>query len=175
MKKLLGITCLVIGLILTTHINSFAQQGNISLGGGLMYGSGAGGSQSSLNNDLGLMIDGYYTITDKIRAGAGFGYFFPKSEGAGDFTVSEFNLNGHYLFLNELAYNVYGLAGINITSLKVESGGFSFSTSETGLNIGVGGEYGMGFGNLFGELKYAGLGGQADELVLGAGVRFIVN
>lgn len=179
MKKLLSTFCLILGLILTTGMNGYAQQGNISLGGGLMYGSGAGGNLSSINNDLGLMVDGYYTITDKIRAGAGFGYFFPKSEGGGDFTVTEFNINGHYIFLDDVSFNVYGLAGINITSFKfdVEAAGFSASTSasETGLNIGIGGEYGMGFGNLFGELKYAGLGGQADELVLGAGIRVVVN
>lgn len=175
MKKLLSTACLIIGLIATTGINGFAQQGNISVGGGVMYGSGAAQGSSSLNNDIGLIVDGHYAITDNIRAGAGFGYFFPKSEGNGEFTVTEFNINGHYLFLNELSYNVYGLAGVNITSFKAESNGFSASTSETGLNIGIGGEYGIGFGNLFGELKYAGLGGNADELVLGAGVRFVVN
>lgn len=175
MKKLLGTFYIILALTLTTSLNGFAQQGNISLGGGLMYGSGVAEGPSSINNDIGLKVDGYYAITNDIRVGAGFGYFFPKSEGGGDFTVTEFNINGHYLFMNELQYNVYGLAGLNFASFKVESQGFSASSSETGLNIGVGGEYAVGFGNLFGELKYAGLGGDADELVLGAGVRFIVN
>lgn len=175
MKKLLSTAWLIIGLIATTGINRFAQQGKISIGRALIYGSGVVEGPSSINNDIGLMVDGYYGITDNIRAGAGFEYFFPKSENGGDFTVTEFNINGHYLFLNEVNMNVYGLAGINIASFKVEGGGFSASSSETGLNLGVGGKYGIGFGNLFGELKYAGLGGNANELVFGAGVRFAVN
>lgn len=46
------------------------------------------------------------------------------------------------------------------------------SISETGLNIGIGGEYKISFGTAFGELKYAGIGGDADQLVLGIGVRY---
>ncbi|TVP98335.1 MAG: hypothetical protein EA359_18435 [Balneolaceae bacterium] len=49
---------------------------------------------------------------------------------------------------------------------------FSYSGSETGLNIGIGGEYKVGFGSVFAELKFAGLGGNADQLVLGAGLRY---
>lgn len=47
-----------------------------------------------------------------------------------------------------------------------------YSASETGLNLGIGGEYKISFGSVFGELKYAGIGGDADQLVLGAGVRY---
>jgi hypothetical protein len=49
---------------------------------------------------------------------------------------------------------------------------FSYSGSETGLNIGAGGEYKVGFGSVFAELKLAGIGGNADQLVFGAGVRY---
>lgn len=49
---------------------------------------------------------------------------------------------------------------------------FSGSDSETGLNLGIGGEYKMSFGSVFSELKYAGIGGAADQFVFGAGVRY---
>ncbi len=51
------------------------------------------------------------------------------------------------------------------------SGSGSFSGSETGLNLGAGAEYKVSFGTVFCELKLAGLAGDADQLVFGAGVR----
>lgn len=48
---------------------------------------------------------------------------------------------------------------------------FNDSGSETGLNIGIGGEYKVNFGTVFGELKLAGLGG-ADQFTFGIGVRY---
>jgi opacity protein-like surface antigen len=47
----------------------------------------------------------------------------------------------------------------------------SFSGSESGLNLGAGAEYKVNFGTIFGELKLAGIAGDADQLVFGAGVR----
>ena len=49
---------------------------------------------------------------------------------------------------------------------------FSGSDSETGLNLGIGGEYKVSFGSVFSELKYAGIAGAADQIVFGAGVRY---
>ncbi len=49
---------------------------------------------------------------------------------------------------------------------------FEYSGSETGLNVGVGGEFKLSFGSAFAEIKYAGIGGNADQLVFGAGVRY---
>lgn len=47
-----------------------------------------------------------------------------------------------------------------------------YTNSETGLNLGIGAEYKLSFGAVFGELKLAGVGGDADQMVLGAGVRY---
>jgi hypothetical protein len=102
-------------------------------------------------------------------------YFLPESQNGVDINFFGFNINGHYIFYSEDKLMAYGLAGINILRSKVEAGGFSASNSETGLNLGAGVEFAQDFGNIFGELKLAGLGGDADQLVIGGGVRFPIN
>ncbi|MFO7799768.1 outer membrane beta-barrel protein [Rhodohalobacter sp.] len=190
MKKLLAIifaTALVIGTSSITNTASAqtegsVQEGDIKLGVGLAFGSGVG--FASLDNDLGIRVDGYYAINSDIRAGADFTFYFPKSEGEVDVNVWELNLNGNYIFIDEDDLLVYGLGGINITGISVDtptvsSGGQTFggssSDSEIGLNLGGGIEYALDFADLFGEIKLGGLGGDADQFVLGAGLRFPIN
>lgn len=144
-----------------------AQEGLITVGPGLAYGSEV--------ENLGIKVDGYYTINEQFRAGLDLTYYLPDSENGVDVNYFGFNINGHYIFYNEDGLTAYGLAGINILRIKVEANGFSNSDSETGLNLGAGVESAQSFGNLFGELKLAGLGGDADQLVIGAGVRFPIN
>lgn len=178
MKKFISTLGLTVTLLLAVQATSMAQaqdpgespDGTIKVGGGLIYGTEI--------EQLGLKIDGYYTINEQFRAGADFGYFFPEDYPGGDLTWYEFNLNGNYIFTQEESLTAYGLAGLNFTTLDISAdngdfGGFSTSTTETGLNIGAGGEYAMDFGSLFAELKY--VISDADQLVLGAGVRFVVN
>ena len=138
----------------------------------MALGSGIGGFGSSLDNDIGLRADAYYAFTPVIRGGGDFTFYFPKSSGGVDMTVWELNLNGHYIFLQEEEFLVYGLGGLNITGISISSDNFSDSDSEVGLNLGAGVEYGLDFADFFGELKLGGLGGDADQIVLGAGLRF---
>lgn len=149
----------------------------IKIGAGLAYGSGVleGNGSDDWQNDLGITVDGYYTITPEIRAGAGFTYYLPKEEGGLTIGIWEFNMNGNYAFVNKEEMMVYALAGINITGISSEFDGESDSDSETGLNLGAGIEYGMSFGDLFGEAKLGNVGGDADQFVLGVGVRFPVG
>ena len=149
------------------------------MGAGLVFGSGVG--FGSLDNDLGVRVDGYYAFTPVIRAGGDFTFYFPKSEGDVDATVWELNFNGQYVFLDDDGLIVYALGGLNITGLSIDTpsvtvGGQTFggSSSETeiGLNLGGGLEYNLDFADLFAELKLGGLGGDADQFVLGAGLRF---
>lgn len=147
--------------------NLFAQEGTITVGPGLVYGS-------EIEN-LGINVDGYYTINEQFRAGIGLIYFFPDSQNGFDFNWFDFNINGQYVFYSEDNLNAYGLAGINIAFLKVEAGGNSNSESEAGLNLGAGVEFVQDFGNIFGEVRLAGLGGDADQFVLGGGVRIPIN
>ena len=182
-----------VGLTLTTEtINAQNLQGDFSIGAGLVFGTGVfdGEFGDELNNDLGIQVNGYYSVTPEIRIGGDFTYYFPQdfSESGQDFSytieaaVSEININGHYLFVNEADLVVYALAGINITRVSIEERdideffgideSFSSSESETGLNLGAGLEYNLDFANFYAEAKLANLGGDANQFVLGAGLRF---
>ncbi len=179
MNKLLKQISLAILVLLTFQTISFAQEtesnNQILIGAGLVFGSGALDDGGDLDNDLGLKVDGYYSINENLRAGASFTFYLPKTEdsfgGELTATVIEFDVNGQYIFLHQDDLTAYGLAGLNFTSVSVDFEGASDSESETGLNLGVGGEYALDFGKLFSELKLAGIGGDADQFVISAGLR----
>lgn len=173
------------------------QEGDLKIGAGLAFGSGVGfsGFGSDYYNDLGVRVDGYYAVTPEIRVGGDFTFYFPKSEeysesgggftatGTAKQTVWELNLNGNYIFLDEDDIILYALGGINITgissSIEIESNfgsdDDSRSTSEVGLNLGGGIEYALDFADFFGEAKLGGLGGDASQFVIGAGLRFPIS
>ncbi|MCC5914480.1 MAG: outer membrane beta-barrel protein [Balneolaceae bacterium] len=190
MKKLLTFAFALLFITFSTSLfnNAEAQveEGDFKAGIGLVFGTGIGGF--GFDNDLGIRADGYYAVTPEIRAGGDFTFYFPdtmrESFGGESFetklTVWELNLNGHYLFINEEDMNVYALGGINITGIRISSSGStgfgdvsgSESDSEFGLNLGGGIEYSLDFADLFAEAKLGGLGGNANQFVLGAGLRF---
>ena len=176
MKKLLAIifaTAFTLASLVSAD-NTYAQTqpGDFVVGGGLAFGTGVG--LGDVDNDIGIRADGYYTITENIRAGGDFTFYFPKSLGSATATVWELNINGNYIFHEEDELMVYGLGGINITGIHIDYDGFMDNTSDTeaGLNIGAGAEYRLDFADLFGEAKIGNLGGDANQFALGIGLRF---
>lgn len=166
MKHIIKISGLLIALFILTTSTSFAQSGDINIGAGLIFGTEI--------EQPGIKADGYYTINEEFRAGVDIGYFFPDNFPGGDINWFEFNLNGNYIFASEDELSAYALSGLNFSSLKIDfDNNGSSSNTEIGLNIGAGGEYALDFGALFAELKY--VISDADQLVVGAGVRFKVN
>jgi opacity protein-like surface antigen len=168
MKKL---TCILFAAFISLAFSNIATA-QISVGGGLAFGTEV--------EELGIQAGGVYTINEEFRAGADFIYYLTGDDsGFGDnFTWWEFNANGHYLFVTEEDLIVYALGGLNFASFSYdfpEFQGFGGNVSETeiGLNVGAGLEYGLGFADLYAELKYA--LSSADQLVLSAGLRFPIN
>lgn len=146
-----------------------AQEGAIQIGPGLVYGNQV--------ERLGLKADGTYSINEIIRAAADFTLFFPEKTdlgGGNELTATwmALNFNAHYFFYSQDELSAYGIGGLNISILRASISGTSDSESELGLNLGAGVEYVADFGNLFGELTLAGIAGDADQLVIGGGVRF---
>ncbi|GEM_PF-1325871 len=156
MKNILTNTCLAfvftVLLFVGTHSNVNAQtlltqQGDITVGGGLTLTTGVGDGGGG---EIGVNGNGFYAITDEIRAGLGISLFF------GDFSPTQINIDGHYLFINEDDLAVYGLAGLGIWRWTTPDIGFgigSMSFSTSGLNLGGGVEYDLGNFLLFGEAK----------------------
>ncbi len=156
MKKLFGISSLVLGIIFALNTNAMAQN-EFTVGGGLAYGTEV--------ESIGIQGGATYSFTEEIRGAADLLIFFPDG-----FDWWELNFNGHYKFFSEDNINVYGLAGINYATLSFDSQFGGGSTSEVGLNLGGGADFGLDFANLYTELRF--VLGDLDQLVLAAGLRF---
>ncbi len=174
MKKLSHATlvslCFTVLFIFATHseLNAqtlFTQQGDITAGGGLTLTTGVGSGGSG---EIGINGNGFYAITDEIRAGLGISLFF------GDFSPTQINIDGHYLFINENGLGVYGLAGLGYWRWTFDLGPFggTVSTTTSGLNLGGGVEYDLGNFLLFGEAKLTTIGGTPFNITGGIRLRF---
>jgi hypothetical protein len=144
--------------------NIVTQQGDITAGAGLTLTTGVGTGGSG---EIGINGNGFYAITDEIRAGLGVSIFF------GDFAPTQINIDGHYLFKNEDNLVLYGLAGLGYWRWSFT---FPFvgtvTTTTTGLNLGAGVEYVMNGFILFGEAKLVTIGGTPFNITGGVRLRF---
>lgn len=177
MKRLINVGLFSIILLFALNSTTFAQEmevGATKIGGGIVLSTGAVGD-GNLDNTFGLKVDGYYQLDEEWRAGGDFTFYFPDEEGDFDLTVWELNFNGNYIFHQEDNLMLYGLAGLNITALNIDTPNGDNSESEFGLNLGAGLEYGLDFADLFGEAKFGGIGGDADQFVFSAGLRFPIR
>lgn len=164
MKKLSIITVtiiLLIGISELTFAQQSSNQGDISVGGGIAITTGIG---SGGDFEPGINLNGFYAITDEIRAGAGISIYF------GDFSPTEFNIDGHYIFKDEDGLVIYALAGLGFFSWSFDTGFGSVSFSTSGLNLGAGLEYDLGNMFLFAEPKINTAAG--TPINLAGGVRF---
>jgi outer membrane immunogenic protein len=172
MKKIL--LAAVAAFLLISVQNSNAQ---IGLGAGLAYGTEI--------ETIGIQVGGTYLINENFRAAADIIYFFPKSEGDGDFSMDlnwfEFNANIHYIFFEDESMQAYGLGGLNYARLSIDEptinipgvgqiGGGSYSESEIGLNLGIGAMLDIDFAWLYGEAKFT--ISDFDQLSIAVGLRF---
>jgi hypothetical protein len=151
-------------------------RGQVSLGVGLCYGS--------YKEEAGLDLRALQSFTREVRGALDFEYFFTGS-GTSFWTL---DANVHYIFTENrrAGQRIYGIAGLQYardsgsgkasdseTGKASDSETGKASDSEIGLNIGIGGENRLDFGSLFGEVKY--VLGKWDQLVLTAGLRFVVG
>lgn len=147
-------------LLLFTIFLSTSSYSQIKAGAGLVWGSEV--------EEIGFQLRGIYTINEAWRAGVDFIFWF---DGVEDVSIWEMNTNAHYIFSTSEKANLYALGGLNFFTLKLDTSNGSNSSTEVGLNIGAGGE-------LFFTDKISGIAelryvlGDADQLVIGAGVLF---
>jgi hypothetical protein len=139
------------------------------IGGGIVY--------TDLGEfDLGFQVGGYLAIgaIPGLRVGGDFKYYLPQSETlmgeTWDVDLMAFNGNVHYFFMSTPELGLYGLGGLSLARMSVSFPGGSESDTEMGLNVGIGTEFNIGFGLLYGEAKL--VTGDADRIVVGGGLRF---
>jgi len=147
-------------------INYVTEPGDITFAGGLSTGSSVGHLE---NSEFGLTLQIFYGITQEIRGGIDYTYYFI---GERQLDANEFNINAHYFFRNRDNVIVYGLGGINISRVvgEEERWGPDVDSRRFGLNAGVGLEIVAGNISLFGEPKFT-LGGW-NQFLITAGVRY---
>lgn len=142
---------------------------------GVVFGTEAEAIGFQANGYLGL-----YELLPGFRLGGDLTAYLPNEESSLDVTTSsmqfEINANAQMLFLTDMMFNPYALAGLNWTLARVSIDGPGFGDSETngaiGLNLGVGAEYLTGPVALYGEGKYI-IIDDFDQFVIGAGVRLV--
>lgn len=166
MRKL---TTLAAALCAATVIGTSAASAQTVIGAGLAF-------TDADPFDLGIQVNAYIPIAavPGLRVGGDFTYYLPQD----DFNFFAINGNGQYYFMATPELSLYGLGGISFSRLSVdidEIPGFDGSASNTdiGINIGVGLEFMVGFGTIFGEAKI--VTGDHDRIGIAGGVRIPIR
>ncbi|MCK0159982.1 outer membrane protein [Allomuricauda sp. F6463D] len=158
-------------LCLTFSFTANAQS-ETKLGALLAYGTEI--------ESIGIGANAEFPIAEKLTISPALIYYFPKDEAGVSINWFEVNANANYYFLTDGNVDVYGIAGLNYSSVKVDYddsafGGFlddySASDGRFGLNLGAGANFNTG-GSItpFAELKYVIIDG--GQLVIAGGVKF---
>lgn len=169
MKKLTLVTLIII--ICNLVSTEASAQTETRIGGLIAYGT-------EIEN-IGIGANAEFPIIDKLTISPSFIYFLPKDEFGIKINWFEVNANANYYFLDEEKIDVYGIAGLNYTNVKVsfedqdDFFGEDFDTSDgrVGLNLGAGANFDInGSITPFAEIKYVIIDG--GQLVIAGGVKF---
>lgn len=159
---------LFVSLLFTVFCTSaFAQ---LRLGAGMGFGFDS--------EAFTIFARGAYDFTEQIRANATFNYYFLEDiEVLGDKYGSnafDLNLDLHYTFASMPTISFYGLAGANVIIASVDAPGVDGSETDFGLNLGLGGLFGIADkADIVTEFKYT-IGG-TEQLFFTAGLLFNIT
>jgi outer membrane protein X len=157
------------GVLLTLVSLTFcaASYAQVRIGGFLGYGSEV--------EQLAIGANAEFFLNEKMAIAPSIAFYLPEESGPYKLSVWELNGNFHYYFVSEDMISVYGLGGLNFTSvhLNYDGPGFGGDNSETEIGLNLGG--GINFKVTdkiipFGELKYA--ISDFDQVAIFFGVKF---
>lgn len=128
--------------------------------------------------NIGIGADAEFPVMEKLTISPSFIYYLPKDEFGIKLNWFEFNADANYYFLTEDNLDIYGIGGLNYSSVSIDYDGTSIfgedrsvNDGRFGLNIGGGANFNIGSGiTPFAELKYVVIDG--GQLVIAAGVKF---
>jgi hypothetical protein len=143
--------------LLTLTTGAFAQ---LRLGAGMGFGFDS--------EAFAIFGRAAYDFSDRIRLNATYNYYFLEETIPGiDINASDLNLDLHYTFARPATISFYGLAGANLFFVGTDGK----SESDFGLNLGLGGLFGIADNlDIVTEFKYI-IGG-SDQLFFNAGLLF---
>lgn len=180
MKKATHLSIILLCALSFFALDAKAQdqaQNETVIGGGLVYGSGI--------EQPGIQVKYYRPLPDaldnKLLVGGNITVFFPDKFTAfgveGSTQLITINSDGRFLFKQTDNYDLYGLAGLNISFIGTEIegiGGFNTtSRSSLGVSFGGGGSLKVGFAQLNAELRY--VANDFDQIELSAGLQIPIN
>jgi len=154
--------------ILISSLSTVEAQ-RISAGGGVGFGSES--------ENLNFQINAYFSPSNTpIRLGGDVGYSMPERESNFRMDIIESNANVHFMAVDEEVVSIYSITGLNVTHSRARTSfdsqpSVTDSDTETGLNLGIGGEFKTGKGRTYGEIKYVTGRSNGDSFVVGGGVR----
>lgn len=138
---------------------------------------GAGGGFAFDTESFTLFARASYDFTDLLRANATYNYYFvdETNDVLGiDADAFDVNLDFNYDFANLPTIDFYALAGLNVFRVTAEALGKKEGNTEAGLNLGVGGLFGIADKiDFLAEFKYT-IGG-TEQLFFNAGLMFNIN
>lgn len=169
-KQNLIIASLGLFLISLIPATTQAQEIETNIGAMLAYGT-------EIEN-IGIGANAEFGIMEKLSISPSFIFYLPKETGPIKVNWFEVNANANYYFIQDEKFEVYGLGGLNYSSVKVKYDGstlfgnnYSSSDGRFGLNLGGGAKLNLDSKiTPFAELKYVIIDG--GQLVLAAGVKF---
>ncbi|WP_418639284.1 outer membrane protein [Winogradskyella sp.] len=164
------INLLITALVIISLSFTASAQSETKVGALIGYGT-------EIEN-IGLGANAEFPIMEKLTISPSFIYYLPKDESGIKINWFEVNANANYYFLDEENIDVYGIAGLNYSSIKVKyensfglGGNFSSSDGRIGLNLGTGANFNIGSSiTPFAEIKYVIIDG--GQLVIAGGVKF---
>lgn len=151
---------------LITLVPAKAQDYNIRLGGGLIYGTS--------QNNIGVNLRGDISFFSQWSITPGFNMFFNKKNNLITKKWNAFNVDGHYYFELDRLWTIYPTFGINFATVSEKVNDITFSNAEIGINIGFGSEYRFDSRlSGFAEIKY--VISDADQAVIVFGMLYQIN
>lgn len=165
MKKTVLLFIFSLGIIFTGQ-----AQKDIRIGAFLAYGS-------EIEN-MGIGANAEFPILENLTVAPSIIYYLPKEEFGIKFNWLELNANANYYFLSNESLSVYGMGGLNYSSVKVSysddylfGNGYSSTDGRIGLNLGGGIHLNLGSPIVpFAAVKYVIIDG--GQLVAAAGVKY---
>lgn len=162
MKKLFATVLIAFALSFAFQSASYAQNSTTKLGVGVVYGDDV--------ESAGIDVNATFRVAPRVAIAPSVNIYFPDEDETGLDSFWAANIDGHYIFVADNDFHLYGLGGLNLAIIDPVIGD---SDSELGINLGIGGEVHLQSFSIFSELKY--VVGDADQVVLGLGARFPLN
>ncbi len=119
----------------------------------------------------------YYGPNDHFCFGPEVTYFpYQEIDNNYELTITELNLNAHYIFELTHKFGIYPLSGINYTIEKerlIEGTNESEEDNEFGVNYGLGTHYNLG--KLYAFAEFKGIAGELNDHFISIGIIFSLS